>query len=230
MMGSGGEIFKGRGLVVTRADRSRELAVRGARATGRGLRVGGRGLVDEVLANASKLPVRDRAALRSQFPGLSPDEVADALVRGAAKATSAVGAAVGVWAVIPVVPAFPVEIAAETVAVVGIELKLVAELHELYGLGVPGSVRERMSAYLVAWGDRGAVLASGSLVLAVGSPLRKRIARRLAQRAGRSAVSLGPLLTGAAAGALFNRRATRRVGRSVLGKLREDPLARREWD
>jgi len=216
---------------VARADRTRALAVRGARATGRGLRVGGRGLVDEVLAYGAKLPVRDRAALRGQFPGLSPDQVAEALVRGAAQATSAVGAAVGVWAVVPVVPAFAVEIAAETVAVVGIELKLVAELHELYGLGVPGSVLERTSAYLVAWGDRrGAAAVPGGLVLAVGSPLRKRVAHRLAQRAGRSAVSLGPLLTGAAAGALFNRRATRRVGRSVLGRLREDPLARRVWD
>ena len=34
---------------------------------------------------------------------------------------------------LPVLPAFPVEIAAETLVLVGIELKLVAELHEAYG-------------------------------------------------------------------------------------------------
>src|SRR5579859_7342048 len=137
----------------TRAARTRALAIRGARVTRHGLWVSGRGLVDEVLAGASKLPVRDRATLQGQFPGRSPDEVADALIRGAAHATSAVGAAVGVWAVVPFVPAFPVEVAAETLAVVGIEIKLVAELHELYGMAAPGSVVDRTTAYAAAWGD-----------------------------------------------------------------------------
>jgi hypothetical protein len=214
----------------TRLARTRALAARGARGTRRGVWVTGRGLVDEVLATAAKLPVRDRIALRAQYPGLSPDEVADALVRGASRATSAVGAAVGVWAVLPVVPAFPVEVAAETLAVVSIEIKLVAELHEVYGMGVSGSRSERMTGYVVAWADRrGAVLLPGGLALAVGSPLRKRLSRRLARRAGRSALSLGPLLTGAAAGAVFNRRETLRLGRTVLKDLRQDPLARQQW-
>jgi len=169
--------------------------------------------------------------LQAQFPGRSPEEVAAKLVRSAANATSSVGAAVGVWAVLPIVPAFPVEIAAETLAVVGIEIKLVAELHEVFGLGVPGSMAGRTTTYVLAWSDRrGAVLVPGGLALAVGSPLRKRLSRRLAHRAGRSALSLTPLLTGAMLGALLNRRETRRLGRTILEDLRRDPQGRREWD
>ncbi len=41
--------------------------------------------------------------------------------------------------VLPVLPAFPAEVAAETLLVVGIELKLVAELHEAYGDRAPGT-------------------------------------------------------------------------------------------
>jgi len=204
---------------------------RDSRTTRRRLQVTGQGLVNDVLATATRMPVRDRAQLQAQYPGLSPDEVAAKLVRNAANATSSVGAAVGVWAVLPIVPAFPVEIAAETLAVVGIEIKLVAELHEVFGLGVPGSTAARMTTYVLAWSDRrGAVLVPGGLALAVGSPLRKRLSRRLARRAGRSALSLGPLLTGAMLGAVLNRHETRRLGRTVLADLRHDPQAQLAWD
>jgi hypothetical protein len=119
------------------------------------------------------------------------------------------------------VPAVPVEIGVETLAVVGIELKLVAELHEVYGMRAPGSRADRMMAYVDAWAHRrGVGLAPGGLVLAVGSPLRRRLERRLIARAGRSATSLGPLLTGAAAGALLNRRETRKLGREIRDDLR----------
>ena len=63
-------------------------------------------------------------------------------------------------------------------------------------------------------------LVPGGLVLAVGSPLRRQLERRLIARAGRSAVSLGPLLTGAAAGAMLNRLETRRLGAEVRSDLR----------
>ena len=36
----------------------------------------------------------------------------------------------------------PVEIVTETLALVGIELKLIAELHEVYGMRAPGSAAE----------------------------------------------------------------------------------------
>ncbi len=122
---------------------------------------------------------------------------------------------------LPVLPAFPAEVAAETLLVVGIELKLVAELHEAYGIRAPGNFAERMSAYLAAWAHRrGVFMVEGGVILAAGSPLARLLRRRLIARAGRSAVSLGPLLTGAAVGAMFNSRETRKLGRDIRRDLR----------
>ncbi len=194
---------------------------RAARRGGHGVTSGGRWLSSQVLAMAPRLPVRDLAALRAQFPDRSPDELANALIEGASRASAAVGVAVGAWAVLPFPPAVGVEIATETLAVVGIEIKLVAELHEVYGLRAPGGVIDRMTAYVAAWAHRrGVALAPGGLVLAAGSPLARQLQRRLAARAGRSVASLGPLLTGAAAGGLLNRRETRKLGHLLRDDLR----------
>jgi hypothetical protein len=109
-------------------------------------------------------------------------------------------------------------VAAETLILVGIELKLIAELHEAFGVPAPGNFAERMSAYLAAWAHRrGVHMIPGApgVLLAAGSPLARLLRRRLAVRAGRSAFSLGPLLTGAAAGAMLNRRETRRLGEQI---------------
>ena len=77
-------------------------------------------------------------------------------------------------AVLPVLPAYPVEVAAETLLVVGIEIKLVAELHEAYGILAPGNFAERMSAYVAAWAHRrGVFMIEGGLILAAGSPLAR---------------------------------------------------------
>jgi hypothetical protein len=203
---------------------------RSAHATGRGFRTGGRWLSSQVLALAPRLPVRDLAALRARFPDSSPDDLASALIEGAARASAAVGVAVGAWAVLPFPPAAGVEIATETLAVVGIEIKLVAELHEVYGMRASGGVIDRMTAYVAAWAQRrGVALAPGGLVLAAGSPLARQLQRRLAARAGRSVASLGPLLTGAAAGGLINRRETRKLGHMLRDDLRKRSPHPDEW-
>jgi hypothetical protein len=184
-------------------------------------------LVDELLRMVPRLPIRDQATLRAQFPGRSPEELADALIEGAARLSASVGAAVGTWAALPFLPGFPAELAAETLTVVGIEIKLIAELHEVFGMRAPGPIAERMTAYTAAWANRrGVAFTPAGLVLAMESPLRRRLQRRLAARAGQSVASLGPLLTGAAAGALLNRHETRRLGRQVRDDLRQrSPLA-----
>jgi hypothetical protein len=217
------------------AGRGMRTARRGMRTTGRGMRTTGRGmrtarrgvrgrtnwLAAQVVAMAPRLRVRNQAALQAQFPGLQPDQIADALIEGASRASATVGGAVGAWAALPVLPAFPAEVVTETLAVVGIEIKLVAELHEAYGVPPPGNVRERMSAYVAAWAHRGGVfVVPGGLLLAAGSPLARRLRWRLAARTSRSAFSLGPLFTGAVAGAMLNRRETRRLGRDVQTDLR----------
>ena len=234
---------------VTEAERPQDrqrLAAAFARAVGSGARVAGRGtravqrqvgaarrgagsgtnwLAAHVMTMAPRLRVRNHAALRQQFPGRSADQIADALIEGASRASAAAGGAVGVWAALPALPAFPAEVAAETLVLVGIEIKLIAELHEAYGTPAPGNVAERMSAYVAAWAHRrGVYMIPGGVVLATGSPLARLLRRRLAARAGRSAFSLGPLLTGAAAGAYLNSRETRRLGQDVRRDLRRRAL------
>ena len=214
------------------ASSSARIAGRGTRAVGRQLgaarRWPGSGinwLTGQVVAMAPRLRVRDQAALQAQFPGQSAEEIADALIEGASRASAAAGGAVGVWAALPTPPAFPAEVAAETLVLVGIEIKLIAELHEAYGTPAPGNVAERMSAYVAAWAHRrGVFMIPGGLVLATGSPLARQLRRRLAARAGRSAFSLGPLLTGAAVGAYLNSRETRRLGQDVRRDLRRRVL------
>ena len=223
-VGRRGTSLTRRGSTVSRraAGRGTSVAGRGTRLAGRGVRSGGRWLTAEVLALAPRLPVRDQARLRDQFPGKTPDEVAEALIEGASRASAAVGATVGVWSVLPIAPAFPAEIVTETLTLVGIEIKLIAELHEVYGMRPPGDLPSRMTSYVGAWAHRrGVSLTPGGVVLAIGSPLGRQLQRRLAARAGRSAVSLGPLLTGAAAGALLNRRETRRLGQEIRDDLRK---------
>ena len=134
---------------------------------------------------------------------MSANDVADALIEAAARAAAAAGGAAGMASALPVLPAWPVEVAAETLVVVGIEIKLVAERHEAYGVPAAGKLPERMSAYVAAWAHRrGVFMIEGGLIFAAGSPLARLMRRRLIARVGRSAVSLGPLLTGADAGAI----------------------------
>ena len=200
----------------------------GARATGRGVRAArqragtGTGwFTAQVVAMAPRLRVRNGAMLRAQFHGKNTEDIADALIVGASRASGAVGAAVGAWAALPALPAFPVELVTETLALVGIELKLIAELHEVYGMAPPGNAADRATAYIGAWTHRRGVLAApGGLILVAGSPLGRRLRLRLAARTGRSAFSLAPLFTGAAAGALLNSRETRRLGLDVRADLR----------
>jgi len=116
---------------------------------------------------------------------------------------------------------WPVQLATETVAVIGIELKLVAELHEVYGAAVPGAPGERALAYLNAWSrQRGVTVTSADATLAAGSAVNKRLRRRVAMRTGRDVVSLGPLLSGAALGAAVNHRETTRLGKRIKKDLR----------
>jgi hypothetical protein len=201
---------------VATARRGAAGARRGAGSAGRGVGSGMNWLTAQVVAMGPRLRFRDQATLRAQFPGQSDDEIAQRLIDRAARAATAVGGATGAWAALPVLPAFPAEVAAETLAVVGIEVKLVAELHEIYGMGAVGSGTERARAYIGSWASRrGIYQVDGGLLLVAGSPLARQLTRRLAARVRRSAFALAPLFTGAVAGALLNRRETRRLGREI---------------
>jgi hypothetical protein len=211
------------------AKRGGVAARRRAGSAGRGAASSLGWLSAQVVAMGPRLSVRDRETLRARFPGRSDEEIANLLIERAASASAAVGAATGAWAALPVLPAFPAEIAAETLAVVGIEIKLVAELHEIYGVPATGSPADRARAYIGAWAHRrGVVMVPGGLLLVAGSPLARQLRRRLAARVRRSAFSLGPLFTGALAGALLNRTESRRLGRDIIADLRRRPTINAE--
>jgi hypothetical protein len=204
------------------ARRGAGSARRGADTVGRGVTAGLSWLTAQVIAMGPRLRIRDQATLRAQFPGQSDDEIAQRLIERAARAAATVGGTTGAWAALPLLPAFPAEVAAETLAVVGIEVKLIAELHEVYGMAAQGSATERARAYLGSWAARrGVYQVDGGLLVIAGSPLARQLTLRLARRVRRSTLALAPLFTGAVAGVMVNRRETRRLGHQIRDELRQ---------
>jgi hypothetical protein len=205
------------------------LLAGGARAAGTRAALSGRWLADVVTDVAPHVPVRDLATLRAHHGGLSRDALAESLVRSASMATAGVGAAGGGLAAVqhaapPTLLVAPVQLAAETVAVVAIELKLVAELHVVYGRAPVGTQGQVAAAYLSAWGcQRGLDLSEDapSLGLVLGTAARLQLRKRIVRRFGRNVSTLAPFLAGAVAGAELNRRETRSLGVALLGDLRE---------
>lgn len=198
-----------------------------ARSAGRASVLGGGWLTDLFVDAAPRLPFRDAATLRRQHPGLSDDDLAQTLISGAAKASAAVGAAGGALAAVefaapPTLLTAPAQIAAETLLVAAAEVKLIAELHEVYGLPVTGSVRNRAQGYLVAWTERRGIdpFSPTALRFSLGASAKRALRKRLVRRAGRNLATLGPLMSGAVAGSLVNHRETRRLGEEVRDDLR----------
>jgi hypothetical protein len=187
-----------------------------------------RWMADVVADVAPHVPVRDRATLHRHFPGLTDDDLAERLIRNAARATTGVGAAGGgvvavEWVAAPTLLSAPVLLAAETVAVVAIELKMIGELHEVYGQPLTGGMAERALALLQAWSHQRGVnpLVPGVGVATVlGTTARRELQKTLLRRFGRNLTTLGPLLTGAAVAGYLNRRATRSVGEQISKDLR----------
>lgn len=204
-----------------------------ARTAGRASVLGGGWLVDLLLDVAPRIPFRDGATLRAQHPGLSEDDLAQAIISGAAKTTAAVGAAGGALAAVefaapPTLLSAPVQLAAETLLVAAAEVKLIAELHEVYGVPATGPLRGRALAYVGAWSERRGVdpLSPSMLKFSLGSSAKRTLRNRLIRRAGRNLSTLGPLMSGAVAGSVVNHRETRRLGEEVRDDLRRRPGGR----
>jgi hypothetical protein len=189
---------------------------------------GGRWLAEELAETAPRIPVRDAATLRVHHLGRTDEEIAEALVKHAALATAGVGAAAGALASAeyfapPALLAAPLQLAAETLAVAAIEIKLVAELHELAGQTARGSLSDRGGAYLMSWVRQRAVdptAGATGLAVMLGHTAKRELRVRLMRRLGRNLTTLAPLLAGAAAGAEVNRRATRALGEKLVAELR----------
>ncbi|GAA1988181.1 hypothetical protein GCM10009799_12290 [Nocardiopsis rhodophaea] len=201
----------------------------GARRAGVKGTAGGR-WITEVFADdiAPRIPVRDRATLVRHHNGLDGEELADALVRNAAHATTTVGAAGGALAAVqftapPLLLTAPAQIVAETLVVAAVEVKLIAELHEVYQTPVPDSGLRRASGYLSAWSRKRGIdplQVPESVAVALGTAAKAALRKRLLRLMGRHLTTLGPYLTGAVAGGTLNRMATFALGKAVRADLR----------
>ena len=200
---------------------------RSASLAGSGAVASGRWLADVLVEAAPRIPVRDLATLHEHHPDLSGEELADALVRSAMLATAAVGVAGGAvsaikWTVPVTLVTIPVQLAVEITTVAAIEIKLVAELHEVYGVAVAGTGTQRGTAYALSWANRRGVnpLEPATMTFAMGVVARQRVQRRLIGRAGRGVGTLTPMMLGAAYGAVLNRRQTVALADALRADLR----------
>ncbi|MGW7226017.1 hypothetical protein [Streptomyces cyaneofuscatus] len=202
---------------------------RGVRKSGESARVLAGQLADRIIETAPRVPVRDLATLRKQFPGLGPEELADKLVAGASRASATVGAGIGAAAMLPVPPAMLAELAAEVTGVAAVEMKLVAELHEVYGLRPPGNLAQRSTAYLTSWTEeRGIdVTRPTTLNAALGGQMKRELRQQITKRMARNLPNLIPFMIGAAVGATMNRRDTRKLADRIRNDLREQQVP---WD
>jgi hypothetical protein len=207
------------------AHRLTEAASIAARTGGVAAAAGGRWLGDVVIDIAPRVPVRDLPTLRKQFHGLEGDALADALTAAAVRNVGLVGAAAGTLSAVqfaapPLLLTAPAQIAAETLVVVAIELKLIAELHEVHGCAPSGTLGQRSTALLRSWAHRRGVKAfdvvlTGRLPASLGVAARRDVRRRVQGRIASSTTSVGPFLIGAALGAAVNRRQTSRLARAI---------------
>jgi hypothetical protein len=206
------------------------VAVSSMRRAGGGAVGGGRWLAETAVEMIPHIPVRDLATLQEHHGGLRGGELAGELIRNAARATAAVGATTGAIAAAedlspPAWVVLPLELILETLAVAAIEMKLVAELHEVYGQPVPGHGTDRALTLARAWAERRGVtpqslVMGGGLGEVLGRGTRNEIIRivrrRMVRRTLRHTTSLIPFLIGAVAGAEVNRRLTTSLGGAVV--------------
>jgi hypothetical protein len=222
------------------------LVARSARDAGAKAVTSGQWLADIALELAGHVNVRDLATLRAHHDGLAGPLLARVLIRNAALTSAAAGATTGALAAVSeTTPAtwgtLPIELVVETLVVVAIEMKLVAELHEAAGVPLPRSLGDKATLVARSWSQSRGVRREDVLSLAqaagAGAPgplagaaagllgrsgrdqLTSQLRRRLLGRAGKNAVSLTPLLIGGVAGAVLNRWATRKLGMRVATSL-----------
>jgi hypothetical protein len=206
---------------------------RSARAAGARAVATGQWLATTVIEVAPRIPIRDARTLRLEHDGLEGAALAAELIRRASRTSAAIGGVAGAVLTAeefapPAWLTMPFELVVETIAVAVIELKLVGELHEVYGRPVTGSGTDRTISLVKAWAERRGVTPAtlgtpGGVADALGRGTRNELVRlvrrRLVARLGRNLSSLAPLLAGAVAGAEVNRRATRSLGDAVVRDL-----------
>lgn len=223
------------------------LARRSAQTAGAKAVASGQWLAELSLEAATHLPIRDLDTLRTHHDGLAGSLLAKPLIRNASLASAAVGATTGALAAASQVNpatwvALPVELAAETIVVVAVEMKLAGELHEAAGYPIAGDLRRSGPVVAKAWADTrglspqelakllrpgqaGAIGMTASELLgrSARDQLINQIRRRLLRRMTKNTLTFIPMLAGAAVGGELNRRATRTFGLTVARTLAISP-------
>lgn len=219
-----------------RVGRIAKLLARSARRAGRSAVLSGRWLAEVSVRTAPRLPVRDLETLKTQYGGVTGSVLAGELIKSATRSSAAIGAATGAavsaeamhppgWVLIPF------EVMVETLVIAAVEMRLIAELHEVYGLSIGGAPPDRGLALVWAWAERRGVPPTvvkdpAQLTRAVGRGTRQQlmrvVRRRLMQRTARNLTSLAPFLVGGVIGAAVNRRATKALGNAVVRDLAGD--------
>jgi hypothetical protein len=226
------ELAEGRADARTTLRVARALAS-SARTAGARAVATGQWLASQLIDVAPRIPIRDAQTLSDLTGGLSGAALAGELIRRASVASATIGGVSGaVMSAETFTPpawiAMPFELVFETIAVAVIELKLVGELHEVYGRPVTATGTDRTVVLVKAWAERRGVTPAtlgrkGGMADALGRGTRNELVRlvrrRLAARLGRNLSSLAPLFAGAVAGAEVNRRATRSLGEAVVRDL-----------
>ncbi len=206
---------------------------RSMRISRKGVTLSGQGIADLLLAVAPRIPVRDFESLQNAHDGAAGASLAAQVIRSASRASAAVGGATGALASVnELAPPFwimlPAEIVAETLVVAAIEMRMVAEIHAVYGKPIEGTPKQRGLAMLQSWSERRGVhvedlddqkALSKALGKGTTSHVVQLVKRKLTARLVRNVSSLAPLFVGAVAGAELNRRSTRDLGDAVVRHL-----------
>jgi hypothetical protein len=218
---------------VGRADKGRALVrmstIIGARARAAGARAvtSGRLLADLLVEAVPHIPVRDLDTLIEHHHGLTGEALADALVKNATRATTSIGAAGGAvaaaeWAAMPLLITVPAEIVVETLAVAAVEVKLVGELHAVYGVPVAGTGTERAMSFAGSWASRRGIdpLQPWTIPNVLGIAGRATLGKRLIARFARNLGTIIPFFVGAAIGASVNNAETKKLAATMRADLR----------
>lgn len=195
---------------------------------------------DTVVELAPRIPVRSLPALSAHHDGLSGAALAKEVTKSSGRVSAGIAAATGTLIAaqqlsVATVVLVPFELAAATALVTATELKLVAELHAVAGRSLGDGRLDASRAALLVWAsghalgeprnpEAGPRLGDGMEgrrgdVVVLGRAARRSLVEALRKRFARNLTALAPLMTGAAAAGVLNRRATVGIGNSVARDL-----------